>query len=293
MIKIGLIGCESSHATAFSKLANRPNSSGIFPFDDVRVTHVFGLDYTQAQTLADECAITCVVNDPCEMLGCVDGVMVLFRDGSLHYRYAEPFCRQGIPVWVDKPFTLAVSEAEALIEIAKSQGGVLAGGSTCKYCIDILKMKAIYEENKGSVVSAAFNFPGIPESPYNGVHFYMPHAAEMLLTVFGSEIRTVKAMLSGNTQIAAIEYDSFSVVINFIMTDAYQFTIFTPEQLFTSYIDISDIYKGGFRKFIDAIRKSSNIEPYQSLITPVKLVNAIEQAIKTGRTIPFYERGFQ
>lgn len=285
MIKIGLLGCESSHALAFAKLANVPGTNGVYAFEDVRVTHVFGLNHAQARTLASECLISHIVSDPAEMMGQVDAVMVLFRDGSLHYRYAEPFCRRGIPVWVDKPFTLSNAEAEALVEIAKQQGSVLAGGSTCKYCADILAMKAFYEANKPHVVSAMFNFPGMPDSPYHGVHFYIPHAAEMLLTVFGKEIKQVTAMFSGNTQIAVIAYQSFSVILNFIMTQEYQFTIFTPECLVTSRLELSEIYQAGFAKFIEAIRQNYIVEPYESLTAPVKLVNALEQAIKTGRTI--------
>lgn len=44
MFRIGILGLDNSHAPAFAKLCNIPDSSGTYLYNDVRITAIYGKD---------------------------------------------------------------------------------------------------------------------------------------------------------------------------------------------------------------------------------------------------------
>lgn len=287
MIKIGIIGSDNSHAEAFSKLANLPDSSGNYNFDNVRVTSIYGLDKKRTEEVAANANIETIVENPSDMIGMVDAVMVVFRHGDLHYAHALPFVEAKIPTWVDKPFTINPVEASKLIEIARKNNTLLAGGSTCKYCPDVLNLQKefryLYE--KKAVLSGNFNFPGDINSPYGGIYFYAGHAIEILTTIYGSEVISIKTDVHCGNLIALVKYNDFAVTIHFSDVPEFYATIYSPMKVVNQPIDISTVYRHGFSKFIEALQKGEMIEDYDSLLRPVTLLHALQESILTGQEI--------
>jgi predicted dehydrogenase len=290
MYRIGLIGSESSHAAAFSRLANLPDDSGAYRFPDVRITHICGETVSSAQTVAEHCQIPNIAKDITELYHNVDAVMVLHRHGGMHYQAAIPFLKMGIPVWIDKPFTMDPEECFRLIDTARTHSTLLAGGSTCKYCPDVLHLQKEFQRlnRESKVISGAFNFPGELDSPYGGIYFYGGHAAEILTTIFGDQIRSIKADVHCNNLIALVKYDTFTVTINFSEVSQFYGTIYSPSEVVQAPIDISSVYYYGFSKFIEALQQNRLLESYESLARPVLFLNALEKAIQTGEVFLSY-----
>ena len=208
MLRIGMIGADNFHALAFSRLANLPPEEGGSGLP-ARVTMLWGESAQRAAFVANEAHIHTVVDDPARMLGQVDAVMVVLRHGAQHHDAALPFLRAGISTWVDKPFTTDIGQAAALVAAARESGALLAGGSTCKYCPDVLWLRDKYRAMcaDGGVISAGLNFPGELDSPYGGLYFYGGHTAEILTTAFGPDIISVKAdVTAGNVGHDGIEF---------------------------------------------------------------------------------------
>lgn len=287
MIRIGILDSESSHGASFARLTNLPQPDGGYLFPEARITALYGLDKAQADAMALDYGIEMVAASPDELFGRVDAVMVLFRNGSLHYKYALPFVERGIPVWVDKPFTIDPQEAMHLVQLAQSRGVPLAGGSNCKYAPDVL---ALHDDlarlaQKGVQLSGGLNFPGIPESPYGGLYFYAGHAAEIMTTVFGEAPLSLKAELYRGTMLATVKYREYAVTINFAQANDYYCTIYSKDEVICRRLDISGIFAEGMGRFIHMLRTGHMPESYHSLLRPVRLLNALEQAIKTGQEI--------
>lgn len=287
MIHIGIIGSDSSHALAFSKLANLPDEAGNYLYDNVRVTSIFGFDKERTMEVAKEGKIETIVDHPKEMLSTVDAVMVVFRHGNLHYAYALPFVEAGIPTWVDKPFTILPNEAMKLIETAKKKQTLLAGGSTCKYCPDVLSLQQEFNllHQQHSVFSANFNFPGELTSPYGGIYFYGGHAIEIMTTIFGKNPISVKTEVHCGNLIALFKYEDFAVTIHFAEVSEFFATIYSKYKVITHPINIATVYRQGFQKYVDALIKGEMPEDFNSLLQPVLLLEALEKAINTGEEI--------
>lgn len=288
MIRIGIIGSESTHADAFSALANLPDGDGNHLYEDVRVTAIWGEDpaHTAALSQKNHIGHICAVSD--EMLEEVDAVMVLGRDGSVHCGHALPFVEKGIPVWVDKPFTTDFASAQKLVDTSIARGSILAGGSTCKYCEDVLHMRnerlALCE--RGGIISGAFNFPGELSSPWGGIWFYGGHAAEMLTTMFGENPLSVKSDIHCGNLMSIVKYPLFSVGINFSGVSEFWGSIYAAEKVVMQKIDISRVYRAGFVKFIEAIKRGRMLESYASLLRPVLFLEALETSIKEAVEVP-------
>ena len=284
MLKIGLVGADSYHAQAFARLANLPVSAGGAGLP-ARVTALWGEHSDRARALALEAGIPEIVRDPLDLVGRVDAVMILLRHGSLHFQAAEPFLRAGIPTWVDKPFVLEPEQAAELIRLADEHGALLAGGSLCKYCPDVLWLRERCRtlRNSEDLLLASLNLPASLDCPYDGLAFYSIHSIEMLLTIFGPGICSVKADVTGKTVVALFKYADFSVCVNFSQVEQFYGTLYSSREVIVRPIDASTIYRPGFEKFVQAVRTGVAPEPASSLLRPVQVLSALLTAVETGR----------
>ena len=287
MLRIGIVGADNFHALAFSKLANLPPEEGGSGLP-ARVTALWGETPQRAAFVAGEARIPAVVDDPAQMLGQVDAVMVVLRHGAQHCAAALPFLQRGLPTWVDKPFAIDLGEACRMVDAAQDNGALLAGGSTCKYEPDVLALRDEFRSlgGPGRVISAHLNFPGELDSPYGGLYFYGGHAAEILITVFGPGIRSVKADVTGGNVIAVFKYENFAVSVNFAEVSQFYGTLYSPERVVTRPIDISSIYRQGFTAFVQGVLAGRAPEPMHTLLRPVCILNALVTAAETGLETP-------
>jgi predicted dehydrogenase len=127
MIRIGIVGSDSFHAQAFSSIVNHRDSSGQYLYPDFKVTAIYGEKESRTEEIAKTYQIPVIVKEVHEMLGKVDAVMILLRDGSLHLTFAIPFLKAGIPVWMDKPFTASKEDCYQLLCTAKSYQTLITG----------------------------------------------------------------------------------------------------------------------------------------------------------------------
>lgn len=287
MLRIGIVGADNFHALAFSKLANLPPEQGGSSLS-ARVTMLWGETPQRAAFVAGEAHIPTVVDDPTQMLGQVDAVMVVLRHGAQHCAAALPFLQRGLSTWVDKPFAIDLDEALRMVDTAQASGALLAGGSTCKYAPDVLALRNEFHRLGGEkrVISAHLNFPGELDSPYGGLYFYGGHAVEILTTAFGPNIQSVKADVTGGNVIAVFKYENFAVSVNFAEVNQFYGTLYSPEQVVTRPIDISSIYHQGFTAFVKGALVGRAPEPMHTLLRPVCILNALVKAAETGLETP-------
>lgn len=82
----------------------------VFPQDCIqgaRVTQVWTQDSSLSRHISEATFIDKVANEPEDMIGQVDAVLLARDDAENHRRFAEPFIAAGLPIYVDKPFALS------------------------------------------------------------------------------------------------------------------------------------------------------------------------------------------
>lgn len=77
------------------------------------ITHAWTQDAESTKKLCAACRIPHGVGDYREFLGKVDAVIIARDDYETHFPMARPFLEAGLPVFVDKPLSLEISELRA------------------------------------------------------------------------------------------------------------------------------------------------------------------------------------
>lgn len=289
MFRIGIVGSDNSHAEAFSQLVNLPNKqTGEFEYPDCKVTAIFGLEKERTEQVARDGKIEYIAEKVEDMYDKVDAVMIVFRHGDLHAKYAMPFLERGIPVWLDKPFTISNEDCKMVIEASKKYNTILTGGSTCKFAYDVLMVKNARENEGriGKIRSAMMNFPATLENEYGGIYFYAGHLAEMAATAFGYDMKSVMATENNGDVIAVLKYDNFQVALNFL-ADANQNTVLVIGDKGVMYreLDISFVYRLGLDEFVKTLRTGIIPVSHEKLYKTVELLNAVKESYTTKKEV--------
>jgi hypothetical protein len=135
MVKsIGIVGLSegNGHPFSYSSIVNGYSPEGLaasgwpgiyqyvrrrhaseFGLDGWAITHAWTQDPDSTKKLCAACRIPHGVGDYREFLGKVDAVIIARDDHEVHFQMAMPFLEAGLPVFVDKPLSLEVSELRA------------------------------------------------------------------------------------------------------------------------------------------------------------------------------------
>ena len=281
MYRIGILGTENSHADAFADIVNNPGSPYAGEF---KVTALYALDERPSQLIQAKHADDDIriVGSPEEMLPLVDCVMVTARHGKYHKEFALPFIREGMPAFIDKPFTVSTETAIQLVDEANAHGAPICGGSGCKYSPEILKLKEdIAAGAIGKVTSAMITFAVDLDSVYGGLYFYSSHLIEEMITLFGDDIRTVHAFRSGKKLLAVARYPELDVTMNFEHT--YTAVVYGEKGWLHIPTGCDKIYEAEFAHFADMVRTGSTDTTAEDLIKPVRIMDAISKSLVSGR----------
>lgn len=90
------------------------------------VTHVWTEDRALSERIAAASHIPNVVDDYREMVGAIDGLLLARDDSLQHARFAEPFLRAGIPVYIDKPLAITRDDAAHLLSLRQFSGQIFS-----------------------------------------------------------------------------------------------------------------------------------------------------------------------
>lgn len=277
-MKIGIAGTDSTHAEAFSRIINSTEEGVLF---DVQVSHLWGQNIRKTHEIALQSSIENVVHLPDLLIGKVDAVMILLRYGKDHLKTALPFIRAGVPVWIDKPFASTTEDADILVKEAVRNNTLLCGGSTCRYIHAVEQIrKAVEGKEYGELRHAYMNFQADANSPYGGLEFYGTHLIEMCFGCFGYLYRSVKSSMSGETVSAIIEYDDFTVCLNFIKDNYRNMAgLFFDKGSLQIDLDITDCYVLGLEAFISILKGIRKPEDPHLFLETVSIMNKISSII--------------
>ena len=285
MIRIGMIGSDSSHADRFSELCNLPGFAG--GVRGARVVSIWGQDPKRTAEVAEHNRIARIVEDPAEMLGEVDAVMIVLRHGGLHCQHALPFLEAGIAMFVDKPFALALADARWMVHAARGRGTPLASYSCIRYApavVGFLKgLKKIAPITAG--VSAG---PGDLKSQYGGLMFYGIHAIEMMQETFGSGVRRVSAAHHAGNVVATVEYRADPIVSLQVLGNAgsaFHVAAYGKGGADHCVLDLTDCYPAGLRVFLKMVRTGREPIPHETMLEAVAVGEAVEKSLRLGRPV--------
>ena len=125
----------------------------------------------------------------------VDAV-VIAAPAALHYQLARKALESGRPVFVEKPLTMSVRDARALIDIAHKKNLVLMVGHLLRFHPAVAKLRQLIDAGELGdiyyVYSQRVNL-GTIRRDENALWSFAPHDIAIILYLLGDKIETVTA----------------------------------------------------------------------------------------------------
>ena len=127
MIRIGMIGLDTSHVVGFTSMLNDPSHEHHVPGAQMVAAFKGGsqdveASYTRVDKftseLRDNWGVEIVDTIPqlCEK---VDAIMLESVDGRAHLEQAEPVIEAGLPLFIDKPMAASLADAIKIAQLAR------------------------------------------------------------------------------------------------------------------------------------------------------------------------------
>jgi len=194
-LRIGLIGMDTSHVPAFTKLFHDPVASGdlagfrvVAGFPDGSDTpmsrdRIEGFT-NEARDLGVE-----IVDSIETLIERCDRLMILSVDGRIHLRQAKALFGAGKPVFVDKPVAGSLAEAVALYGLAERLGLPCFSASSTRFGPKIVD--PAWREETGAVFGVTSWGPLAYQAGQPELFFYGIHGIEALFTAMGPGCESV------------------------------------------------------------------------------------------------------
>jgi len=218
MIRVGIIGTNTSHAGVYSGLLNGKDDTP--PTESAaRITAAWssgeeGLSgfHSDASDLAKEFSIARVVADPSDLVGEIDLALILddHDGGALHPKLARPFLEAGVATYIDKPMALQMDDAIDLFDLAEQHGTPLMSCSALRFADEL---SAVNADDLGEL-SAVFSVG--PGDWYN----YGIHAVEAAVTVSGIGAESVQQYHSTDRDLTVITHKDGPRIVIGTLRDA-------------------------------------------------------------------------
>ena len=292
-IRIGLIGSQSMHAWAFAQACNEPDKDGNYRFPSAGVTAVYGVDDTpeHIKTTVEKGKIPHAVSTLEELFAYCNAFMILQRRGGEHMAFAEEIIKKGWPVFIDKPVCCTREDAQKLQTMASKHDAVICGGSGFKYNRQILQLKKkIAAGCFGQIRDASITYSADIDSPYDGIFFYLPHAVEIMLELFGYDWRSVRAEVETHDHfVVYVTYEGYQVhlILNNSKTCCVQID---GDRGICEEIDAGDIFAENMRNFVTAAREKQVTKDTTELTEHVRVILAVKDASANKKEIERMKR---
>jgi predicted dehydrogenase len=206
LIRIGIIGLDTSHCIAFTKLLN--DEAADSPMRDCRVVCAFPRGsadiessvsriptYTkQIQDMGVE-----IVDSIDALISRVDAVLLETNDGRPHLQQVLPVLKAKKPVFIDKPIAGSLTDTIAIFKAADHFQTPVFSSSSLRFSKPAIAARK--GELVGRVVGCETFSPASLEPTHPDLYWYGIHGVEQLFTVMGSGCESVSRTSTESTDV--------------------------------------------------------------------------------------------
>ncbi|MCD6291769.1 MAG: Gfo/Idh/MocA family oxidoreductase [Anaerolineae bacterium] len=191
-LRIGVIGFDTSHVPAFTRLLNDPEDPFHVPGGKVVAGYPsyspdLEASYSRVEGFKREVTEKWgvrLVSSIKELLGQVDAVLLESVDGRRHLAEARPVIEARKPLFIDKPLAANYADAAEIYRLAQERGCPVFSASSLRFDANIVKVK---EDPELGEVYACDAFSPAHLDPTNpGLFWYGIHGVEILYTFMGT-----------------------------------------------------------------------------------------------------------
>jgi predicted dehydrogenase len=197
IIRLGMIGLDTSHVIAFTQTLNDPTRPDHVPGARVVAAYKGGSPDVEASAtrvdkftaeLRDKWQVE-IVGSIEELCKKVDAVLIESVDGRPHLAQARAVFAAKKPVFIDKPFAASLKDAKEIVRLARASGAPFFSSSSLRFVAEI--QAARRSEQIGDLLGAITWGPAPTEPHHPDLFWYGIHGVEMLYTLMGTGCEAV------------------------------------------------------------------------------------------------------
>jgi hypothetical protein len=201
VIRAGIIGCDTSHVEAFTKLINNPKATG--PFADVEVVAAFpggspdikkeSMDRVPGYVKKLKAMGIKIVDSLDELADQCDAFMLESVDGRPHLKQFRAIAK-GKPVFVDKPAAASLADLLTIYRVADETHTPVYTSSSLRFGSEVqavAKAAATNDQSLGDLLGCETESPMSTESHHPDLFWYGIHGVEPLFTIMGTGCASV------------------------------------------------------------------------------------------------------
>ena len=208
-LRIGIIGCDTSHVVAFTETLNNPEAKGHVPGGKVVAAYKGGSpdipssisrveDYSK--TLREKYGVKFYDRIE-EMCKDVDAVLLESVDGRPHLEQARPVLQARKPVFIDKPMAASLQDVMEIFRLAKEAKVPVFSSSSLRFARNT---QAVRGGLIGRVTYAETYGPCEREPHHPDLFWYGVHGVESLFTIMGTGCQTVQRQTTPDGKIEVV-----------------------------------------------------------------------------------------
>ncbi len=205
-MRLGLIGLDTSHVIAFTKLLNDPKDKDHVPGAKVVAAFKGGSKDIESSSsrvegytkqLQDNYGVKIVesIEELCQQ---VDAVLLESVDGRPHLEQARPVIKAGKPLFIDKPVAGSLRDAIEIYRLARASKVPVFSSSAYRFYDSLVELK---KTDVGEIRSVISYGPAHTEPHHPDFFWYGVHPTEALFTIMGTGCETVVRTATADTDV--------------------------------------------------------------------------------------------
>ena len=293
-LKLGIVGLDTSHVVAFTRILNDENHPLFIPgarvvaaypsfSPDIHASYTRVEGYTKE--LRDDWKVE-MVESVAELCEQVDGVMIESNDGRRHLAEYRAVAEAGKPCFIDKPLTTSVSDAKEIARLADKAGTRVFSSSSLRLVPEI-QAAAQDSEGIGDIEQVHVFSPASLEPTNPGLFWYGIHGVEMVYSLLGQGCREVTCLSreKGEVVIADWEQDRrATLAATRLSNHDYGAVVHGSKGSRAFVCQLQDIYVPLVRSIVAFFR---GCDPPVSIETTIEIMAFIEAALLSdGNPVP-------
>ncbi len=290
MIRLGIVDFDTSHAIEFTKRLNHIDIAQDQWVDGAKVVAgVPGRSQISPESIAKNTEQLRkygveILDNPADLFGKIDAVLIESVDGSVHLDRAMPFLKRGMSTYVDKPFACSLADAKALAKVAMDQHIPLMSSSSLRYAPEVVAAK----DGKGvvgKIIGVSTYGPSLTHPRNPGLFHYGIHPVEMLFTLMGTGCKRLTCVSEPGAEVTTGVWADGRVASIRGIRDGqadYGFTLFGSKAVKTEGVSTQFIYRELLKKIVQMFETKEVPIDLRETLEIVAFIEAAKTSAEAG-----------
>lgn len=270
MKKIAIIGTDSSHCIAFTKILHKYYQNHITIVGAFRGESPVPLSTSRIEKFSQQLALLDIpfYDSLEELKQQVDGYLLLAVDGKQHLDYVRNLNKFGIPIFIDKPLAVSYEDAVEIVQLCKVNSMPLMSASALRYSMP---------HSCGDAVDI---FAPLPLEQHEGYFWYGIHAIEMLAALVGVDVEHLNVQSNDKMDLVTLTFTNghVSTVRGFLSNrESFNYAFHKQQQTIFHAIDenLTSSYEKLVKRIVHFFETGEMPIKSEELLQVIKIVEAI------------------